>query len=70
VSASLLRAIGRPAMVRALMLLAVGLPSCKELWALASWAMGAGIWARVRLQKKFVYYKVFRILSKHNISHS
>jgi hypothetical protein len=45
VSASLLRTIGRPAMVRGLMLLAVGLPSCKELWALASWAMGAGIWA-------------------------
>ena len=61
-SASLLRRIGRPARVRALMLLAVWLPSCKELWALSSWAVGAGNWARgVRIQKKIVYYKVFRI---------
>ena len=45
-SASLLRRIGRLGRVRALMLLAIGLPSCKELWALSSWVVGAGIWAR------------------------
>jgi hypothetical protein len=69
VSASLLRAIGRPAMVRALMLLAAGLPSCKELWALSRWAMGAGIWAR-RCDYIKHLYTIKYFLSKHNIPHS
>ena len=47
---------GRPGCVqRALMLLAAGLPSCKELWALSSWAVGAGIWARGCQYRKIIY---------------
>jgi len=62
-SASLLRAIGRPARVRALTLLAAGLPSCKQPWALSSSAVGASIWTRGCEYIKKLYtikYFVFR----------